>query len=477
MTRIAIVGAGVSGLASAWYLRRALPNAIIELFESSDRVGGVVHTCESPHLIECGADNFATLIPDAWQLVRDMGLESHFITPNRDFRIAQVVRSGKLYPIPNGFSLMQPTRMGPILTTPILSLRGRLRVLREAWIPARKETTDESVESFAVRRLGRECFERLVEPIVGGIFTARAETLSMQAAMPQYVKMERDYGSLIRAAFAKRLQQPDQKSAREASGARYDQFVAPKLGMSWWLNQLAAPIGDRLRLQHSVSGVARTNNGQWQLQVQTPAGQQELPSAYDALLLALPTYRAAELLRKLQPDLANNLDAIPYASSAIAVLGVRRDEIRPNAFCFGSIAPTIEHRSCLAISLSSEKYEGRCPRDTVLMRIFMGGAVRPEILEKDDDSLLELARREVQSLFGPTSKPSVEKMVRWNRAMPQYLVGHTDRVATIREQVAAYPGLELIGNGYDGVGIPQCVRGAKRAVERIVERFQVAQHG
>ena len=173
MKRIAVVGAGISGLATAWYLQRH--GIEVEVFESRSDIGGVIDTLHIPggsepsadtgFLIECGADNFATLMPDAWDLVRDMGLESEFITPNKDHRIAQVVYSGKLYPIPNGFSLMQPTRLGAILTTPILSLAGKLRVLRERWIPQRNSDEDESVESFAVRRLGRECFERLVEQI------------------------------------------------------------------------------------------------------------------------------------------------------------------------------------------------------------------------------------------------------------------------------------------------------------------------
>lgn len=472
MIRIAIVGAGISGLAAAWYLQRGLPGATIELFEASDRVGGVIQTLSPPHLIEGGADNFATLMPDAWQLVREMGLESEFITPEKNFRIAQVVRAGRLYPIPNGFSLMQPTRMGAILATPILSWSGRLRVLREYTIPPRLDDADESVASFAIRRLGRECFERLVEPIVGGIFTARAETLSMQAAMPQFLKMEREEGGLIRAAFAKRRhQQPDQRSAREASGARYDQFVAPKLGMSWWLEKLAAPIGDGLRLGHTVTSMARDAAGRWILNVCSGDQTETRTTGFDAVCLALPSYRAAELLGPIDVSLSQSLDAIPYASSAIAVLGVRRSEIRPDAFCFGSIAPTIEHRDCLAISLSSEKYAGRCPHDTVLMRIFMGGAVRPELLEHEDSKLIELARNEVRALFGPSTPPSFERLVRWNRAMPQYLIGHVQRVASIRQQASQFEGLELIGNAYEGVGIPQCVRGARRAAERIIARW------
>jgi len=470
MKRIAVIGAGITGLATAWYLHS--DGHEVHVFEAQDRIGGVIDTLVEPssgesYLIECGADNFATLMPEAWDLVRQMGLESEFITPNQDYRIAQVVCRGRLYPIPNGFSLMQPTRMGSILATPILSVAGKLRVLREAFVPAKRDDQDESVESFAVRRLGRECFERLVEPIVGGIFTAKADRLSMQAAMPQFVRMEREHGSLIRAAFAKRRQQSaENRSAREASGARYDQFTAPKLGMKWWLGKLAEPLGDRLHLNHRVELLERHLEGDWGLQVVDRLSGATRHERFDGVCLALPSYSAGRLLRNIDGVLAGGLESIEYASSAIAVLALRRDEIRPESLCFGSIAPTKEDRNCLAISLSSEKYAGRCPEGTLIMRAFMGGAVRPQMLDRSDQELLELAFAEVQALFGVRTKPHYQRLVRWERAMPQYHVGHVQRVARIRELAAKHSGLALAGNAYDGVGIPQCIRSAKQAASK-----------
>ena len=467
MKRIAVVGAGISGLATAWYLQRE--GHQVDVFDARNRIGGVIDTIDvttpdSHFLIESGADNFATLLPDAMDLVRQMGLESEFITPNKDYRIAQVVRNGRLYPIPNGFSLMQPTRMGSILATPILSMAGKLRVMREWFIPKKSSELDESVEAFAVRRLGRECFERLVEPIVGGIFTAKADQLSMQAAMPQFLRMEREHGGLIRAAFAKRrLQNAENRSAREASGARYDQFTAPRLGMGWWLAKLAEPLGDRLHLNHQVDSLEVGAQGEWTLGVTNRSDNKTSVQSFEGICFAVPSYIAGGLLRGVDQDLANSLESIEYASSAIAVLVVRRDEIRPDALCFGSIAPNIEKRNCLAISLSSEKYSGRCPSNQVIMRVFMGGALRPDLLDLSDDQLLSLAFQEVQSLFGVRSRPSVQRLIRWNRAMPQYHVGHVQRVAKIREYVSKYPGLALAGNAYDGVGIPQCVRSARQA--------------
>jgi len=473
LPKIAVVGAGISGLTVAWYLERLLPTAQIDVFESAANIGGVIQTMLSdPFLAELGADNFATLVPDALRMVEEMGIRDEFIGPNTDHRIAQVVRNGKVLPIPNGFSLMQPTRLSAVITTPILSLAGRMRLLSEFCVKQRKSDEDESVESYAVRRLGRECFERLVEPIVGGIFTARAETLSMQAAMPQFVAMEKEFGGLIRGAIAKRKSQSrSERSARQATGARYDQFLAPKQGMSWWLNRIASSLRNPIQLSRRVTALQKDPQGQWSLQIKSSANEgnasnmSETRSGYQAVCLALPSPRSAALLKPSHPSISERLERIPYASSAVALLAIQRDEIRPEAFCFGVVVPKLEHRDCLAISLSSEKYPGRCPDGLVLVRVFMGGAIRPELMDKTDDELLAIARKEVKELLGASSLPRWQSIVRWNEAMPQYVVGHTKLVASIRQTMDADSSLRLVGNAFDGVGIPQCIRLARQTAE------------
>ena len=476
--KIAVVGAGISGLATAWYLERLLPSAQVDVFESAHQIGGVIQTTYSdPFLTELGADNFATLVPDALRMVEEMGIRDQFIGPKADHRIAQVVRNGKVVPIPNGFSLMQPTRLSSVLSTPVLSPAGRMRLLSEYFVKQRISDQDESVEAFAVRRLGRECFDRLVEPIVSGIFTARAETLSMQAAMPQFVAMEREFGGLIRAAIAKRKSQSrSERSAREASGARYDQFLAPKQGMSWWLNHIAKSLRNPIQLGQRVVQLTKTAEHSWSLRTKPSAERTQaelVHEGYHAVCLALPSLRSAELLKTTHPNVAERLERIPYASSAVAVLAIQRSEIHPKAFCFGVVVPKQEHRDCLAISLASEKYEGRCPADLVLVRVFMGGAIRPELMDKSDDELLGIAKKEIKELLGASSLPHWQTVVRWNEAMPQYLVGHPQLVASIRQSLAEEPSIRLIGNAFDGVGIPQCVRLARQTAEHFVSLFQV----
>ncbi len=473
--RVAIVGAGISGLTVGWYLRHLVPGIQVDLFERSSEIGGVIQTVRAdPYLAELGADNFATLLPDALQLVQSLGIEDEFIAPNLDHRFAQVVCRGRMYPIPSGFSLMQPSRLIPLLASPVLSLSGKLRALGEYFVSARTGSdADESVESFAVRRLGRECFDRLIEPIVGGIFTARAETLSMQAAMPQFVKMEREHGGLIRAAFAKRsLSTGSELSARRASGARYDQFLAPRQGMSWFLNELARDLAPAIHFRRSIQRLEKTPHGTWRLYEADERGHDRpITQEYDAVCIALPSSRASELLKSSHRKIALQLERIPYASSAVAILALKREEMRVGSQCFGIVVPKCEHRNCLAISLSSEKYEGRSPKETVLVRVFMGGAVQPEILDRGDDELMVIARREVEQLLGPSSLPRWQRLVRWNQAMPQYMLGHVSLVQNIRQSLAEEPTLKLIGNAFDGVGIPQCVRLARQTAEQLAQQI------
>jgi oxygen-dependent protoporphyrinogen oxidase len=466
VVNIAIIGAGVSGLTCAWYLERLLPNAQIDLIEASDCVGGVIQTHHEPsYLAELGADNIATLVPDGLKLIEAMGIRNEFVSPNPKYRFAQVVQAGRVYPIPNGFSLMQPTQMAAILMSPILSLSGRLRILGEYFIKARSSNEDESVESFAVRRLGRECFDRLVEPIIGGIFTARSETLSMQATMAQFVEMEKKHGGLIRAAFAKRKSEHNSDTmARKATGARYDQFMAPKLGMSWWMNTIKSQLNSNLYLSTKVNNLAYTQNGK--LKIATSHATL-LEKEYDHICVATPGWVASQLIEGVNSEASALLARIPYASSAVAILAIRKSEIRPGSMCFGIVVPKVENRDVLAISLTSEKYPSRCPDDTVLARVFLGGAVRPELMDQSDESLLRMAIKESQSLLGVTSAPTWQKLIRWNCAMPQYLIGHCTSVAEIRKHLEKTKNLSVIGNALDGVGIPQCIRLARTTAEKI----------
>jgi oxygen-dependent protoporphyrinogen oxidase len=353
-----------------------------------------------------------------------------------------------------------------IAASRLLTLAGKWRLVREWWVPRRTDGQEESLEQFAVRRLGREVFERLVEPIVAGIFTADSKQLSMQAALPQFVEMERRYGGLLRAAWAARRErrgkgEPD--SSRRAHGARYDQFVAPRQGMSWWVDQITRQL-DKTSI-HRQTPVTRLIHdvGGWNLL--GPEGQ--LLAIADQVIVACGAPAASRLLSAQDPQLAQELAAIPYASSAVGLFVVRRDEIATKDLCFGIVVPAAEQRPVLAISMTSEKYPGRVPEDCCLLRVFMGGALRADLLVHEDARLLEMAWREVEQLLQLQSPPLHRQMVRWHQAMPQYCIGHLARLQRIEERRMQLPGLYLTGNAFEGVGIPQCIRHAKRMVSQV----------
>jgi protoporphyrinogen/coproporphyrinogen III oxidase len=489
--RVAIVGGGISGLAAAWHLQHWGADELeLSLFEAAPRLGGVIDTLELPgRLIELGADNFATLDPTAWQWCQAMGLEQELVGPATEHRGAMVAIGQRVLPIPEGFVLLQPGPAAKLLRSPLLSWPGKLRLMCEPWIPTRRDPSDESLQSFATRRLGRECFERLVEPLVAGIFTAQAETLSMQAALPRFVELENRWGSLTRAAINQRRQPARRRSASPADpsntppaghrslgddrgsdrGARYAQFVAPRLGMRWWINQIAHQLDRVQRLQQTIERLERTRDGRWQLHAREPTGAAQ--PIWDAVCLAVPAGVAASLLRSLDQSLAEQLAAIPYASSAVAAMIVRADEVPPDRRCFGIVIPRVEGRPVLAISCTSRKYPGRVPDGELLLRVFIGGAIAPDLLREPDQKLFDIAWQQAKELLHLTTPPIWQQLIRWPHAMPQYLLGHAQRVAAIEQELTRWPGLTLAGNAYRGVGIPQCVASGRRAAAHILQHL------
>jgi protoporphyrinogen/coproporphyrinogen III oxidase len=441
-------------------------------------LGGVLETIyQDDWLIERSADNFATLIPDARELSEACGLADTLIQPNQQDRQAFVYISKKCHPIPAGFSLMQPTRVLPILISGALSWRGKLRLLGEYWVAARPrensqsastDNFDESLKSFALRRLGQEAYERLVEPIVGGIFTADPNTLSMAATMPQFLAMEINCGGLIRG-YLQSKRQDAASAARRASGARYDQFMAPRRGMSDWINSLAARLpANCVQLRQPVNSLRQATLGGDRTWIATTNDGSQFQA--DAVIIATPAQATARLLTEAAPAAALLVGGIPYASSAVVAMIIDRKELKGRLDGFGIVIPSIEQRQALAISMTSNKYPGRTPQDQVLLRVFLGGAMHPEIMDLADAELSTIAAQEVQDIMGWTGQGLQWKaVIRWNQAMPQYLVGHVARLQQIEKLLAPLRSIQLCGAAYQGVGIPQCIRSGRQAARRILE--------
>jgi oxygen-dependent protoporphyrinogen oxidase len=314
--------------------------------------------------------------------------------------------------------------------------------------------------------LGREAYAHLVQPLISGIYTADPEKLSMAAALPQFVEMERRYGGVARALRRGAAKKED----RGSSGARYNRFVAPQQGMEDLVQRLARRLPpDSVRLGVSVESISRGESGQWRLALAEGGSRRE--ETFDGVIVAAPAYTAAELLRGVNAPLAEQLAAIPYAGAAIAVVAYRREQIAHPLNGFGCVAPLVENRNLLSISFSSVKFPGRAPEGSVLLRVFVGGACQPHLIELEDEEITRLVQDELRELLGVQGTPQFCEIVRWRRTMPQYHVGHVDRVRAIEDCVAALPGLELAGNAFRGVGIPFCIRSGEAAAQRLTETF------
>jgi oxygen-dependent protoporphyrinogen oxidase len=463
--RVAIIGGGVSGLAAAHHLQKLAPSIDVQLYEAGSRLGGVIQTVRKDgFLIEGAADNFMTSLPSGIELCKDLGLDDDLIGTNPNGHGADVLAHGRLEPIPAGFMVMAPSRIWPLLSTRILSPWGKLRAGMELFMPRKDSDEDESLKSFVCRRFGTELFERLVQPLVGGIYTADPERLSVAATMPRFLEMERNHGSLIRGMLASR--KTSGKRAEKVGGARYSQFVTLRGGMSRLINALADQLPrDAAHLNCSIDSVRR-NGANWELRT---SARPHRPIAADAVIVAAPAGHASNMLSHVDAEIADELGSIEYASCAVVSLAFRRDQIGHPLGSFGFVVPLIEEHLILSCSFSSEKYAGRAPEGTVLMRVFIGGACQSGLMRLPDKELIELALWEVTKLLDIDGEPLLRHITRQTHAMPQYHVGHKARVARIEERLKLYPSLALAGNALNGVGVPGCIESGQKAALRILD--------
>ncbi|MCH2114427.1 MAG: protoporphyrinogen oxidase [Pirellulales bacterium] len=464
--RYAVIGGGISGLSAAYRLTQLSPGAAVELFEAGDRLGGVLHTHrDGGLLIERGADSFLNKNPCAFDLCQEIGLADQLIPTNEGQRRAFLLCRGALYPVPDGFVVYRPQRLGPILQSPILSWWGKLRLLSERWVPRlpgiHRADFDESAASFAIRRLGRETFERLVQPLLAGIYTADPYQLSVAATIPEAIEAVREFGSLRRAA----LRAGDPENA-ESSGARYASFLSLRGGLVQLIQALAGQLdASCCHLNAPVRALRQVENHSWL--IEQDDGTRRGP--FQGIVIALPAPRVVPLVSQLDARLGELLARIPYASSAVVSLVFRRDQIGADISGFGVVIPSVEGRQIVAASFSSNKFSGRAPEGQVLVRVFLGGALHPKLLQLPDDQLCEVARAELSEVLHIRGHPLSTDMIRWHEKMPQYHVGHVKLVGEIEAQIERWQGLELAGNAYHGVGISQCIQSGENAARRIVQ--------
>ena len=458
--RIAVVGGGISGLAAAHRLVELAPRDKLVLFEEKDRLGGVLETIhEHGFQVEQSADNFITTFPWAVDLCKRLGLTEDLVQTNPEFRRTFVIRRGRLCPLPDGFLMMAPSRIWPLATTPILSPLGKARAAMEYFIPPRADDSDESMAAFVRRRLGREVFQRLVEPLISAVYAADMEKLSLLATMPRFREMEKKHKSLIRAM---RKQIRSARGPQTQSGPRYSMFVTLEEGLSSLVAAIAARLpDDTIRLETSVSRIDQTA-GAWTLTLADGATE-----TFDGLILATPSHVAARLLDPVDDELGRQLGGISHSGTAIVTVGYNRDQISHPMDGMGFVVPAIERRPILAGSFSSQKYTHRAPEGKTLIRVFAGGDKNPQMAEMDDDRLVPLVCEELATLLGIKGDPIYHTVAHWPGTMPQYHVGHLELIERIRARVAHLPNLALAGNAFTGVGIPHCIHAGELAAEAI----------
>jgi protoporphyrinogen/coproporphyrinogen III oxidase len=469
--RVVVIGGGLSGLAAAHRIheRRLTLRRPVELLvlEAKEQTGGVIRTDRfDGFCVEGGPDSFITNKPWGIELCGRLGLKDQLIETDAHHRRSFVVKNGRLVSVPEGFVVMAPLRLMPMLTTPILSWRGKLRFLMDLVIPRRDDDSDESLAAFVRRRMGREALDRLVQPLVASIYTADPNDLSLRATLPQFLAMERDHRSLILAGRNEARLRGPRHVERQASGARYGMFVTLAEGMDTLPNALAQALpAGTIRTKTAVRRISRNEPASAWL-VELLDGP---PIEADAVIIATEAHAAARFLDADDQGLSLQLRAIPYASSLIVSVAYRRDQISHPLDGFGAVVPAIEGRSILAVSFLSVKFPNRAPAGTALLRVFIGGATHPEQFELDDAAIAELVKRELGELIGAGGEPLFIRIGRHPRSMPQYILGHLDRVATIRRHLAKYSRLYLAGIAYDGVGIPDCIHAAELTADALLD--------
>ncbi len=456
--RVAIVGAGVSGLTAAFALQNK--NVRVTLFEAADSPGGVLSTeNRDDFLIEHSADMFVTDPSSAIQLCEQIGFADQLIPTIPENRFSSIVREGKLCRTPAGFSLLAPNRLDSIMTSPLLSSWGKLRFLMEYFHRKTNSTQDESLKTFTTRHFGRQVFERIVQPLVSGIYSANAEVLSVRATLERFVRMEQQFGSLIKAARQKNRHRSEEQ---ESSGARYGMFVTPQNGFGSLIRALIDAIPNvQLQTSQPIDQVKRTRQN-WALSFANKTND------YDAVILSTPAKVAARLVASEDESLAQQLSAIQYGSMiVIAVICQDHHFVGPPEG-FGFVVPEIENRRIIACSFSSNKFPNRAPSGHHVIRVFIGGKAAQQLKDASDETLINIVDEELSELISFTTDENVRyRVLRWNDRMPQYTVGHLERIDQIQQTISKLPALEIAGSSYFGVGIPACIQSGLDAASRI----------
>lgn len=455
MAATAIIGGGITGLAAAYELAQAGAETV--LIEAEPRLGGVIQTeTVEGCVIEAGPDSFLSAKPAGEELVRELGLGSELISSNDHQRVTYVVRQRRLVPLPDGLMMMVPTRLLPLAFSPLLGWGTKIRMGLEYFRRPGPAAGERTVAEFIEQHYGREAVDYLAEPLLAGVYGGSPDRLSVDSVLGRFVELERKYGSLTRGVLAAR------RAARRQGAAPVPLFRTLRGGLGQLTAELERRIRPRCRiLQGRALAVERVADG---YRIRLEGGELQAGQ----VLLACPAWAAGALLRGLDARLAELLEGIDYSSSVTLALGYRRADCGPIPPGFGFLVPARERRSLVACTFVGAKFPYRVPDTHVVLRCFLGGAGGEAVLEQSDEDLIRQVRAELKGLLGWDAEPRFARLHRWRRAMAQYEVGHARCVAEIRARLSRHPGLELAGNAYDGIGVPDCIRTGRAAARALL---------
>jgi oxygen-dependent protoporphyrinogen oxidase len=496
MKRVIIVGGGIAGLAAAYRLTQT-PHVQITLIENDNRLGGKIVTDRvDGYVVEGGPDTFLSYKPRGIGLCRELGIENRLHGTNEKIRRTYVMRKGKLYDLPEGLTGLIPSRFGPMAKSRLISPWGKLRMGLEYFIPPKSLNGDESLAQFVERRLGRELYDRMIEPLMSGIYAGDGEQLSLGATFPQLRQTELEHGSLVKGMLAAKkkthsstalrsthaVSQPEagRRTGWNAGGKTWPAFVTPETGLAEIVEALQEHLRDvEIRLNTRVkkvmpSPLPQTTRGHGKgegmgMRVDLDTGE---TLEAGAVILATPAFATAELVGDLDPDMAAALRGIPYASTVTLSVAYPLSDIPKPLNAYGYIIPRAEGRSILACTWTSTKFPHRAPDGYGLIRAFIGRAGDDDVLNRTDGELLQTVRDELRDVLSITAEPLLYRIFRWPQAMPQYTIGHLDRIAMIDRRLAEHPGLYVAGNAYRGIGLPDCIASGETAATAALKYLQ-----
>lgn len=477
MKKVVVIGGGLTGLSAAYAIEEEIKKGTpidYVLIESSNRLGGKVYTENVDGFnVEVGPDCFLSEKPWVGQLANRLGIEDKLLPSNEASKGTYVVSKSKLHKLPDGMLLMIPTKILPFAFSPLISWPGKFRMVLDLVLPKRKGNGDESLGSFVSRRLGKEALDKIAEPLIGGIHGGDAENMSLMASFPRFLKMEQDERSLIKFMLKSRFKAPPPKpQASRKPNKTY--FMSFSGGMGDITKEITRHITpSKVLLDKEVTEVEKKGSSY----IVHVKGME--PIQADAVIVATPANFAAQYLSGVDKELVKMLSQFKYGSTATISLAYKRSDIENSKMkdvvgSFGFVVPVSEKRKITAVTFSSTKWNNRVPSDDyVLVRAFVGGAKNPQNAELDDEAMTKLVKEELKDITGLTAEPVMTKIFRWIEGMPQYTMGHLDRVGKLEKKVEEIDGLYVVGSSYRGVGVGECINGGLTAAEKAIKYLQV----